>query len=352
MGTTLIDLGGTVLFKDQPPPLMGLGSGSLEVYTPQDYVRMRNVLYAGSLLSSFTEFSYSTLIQSRSDLKNAPFIVLQIDLDDDGDIDDNLVFEPQFQTEPIIENVWQTWNAMVGTWWLGSPPPDPAGGGPFYDIASYLKVKENKNTKIVNTGVLGGIRLTAYVTNFKVNVDNFRIGIYGVTTVFDFENSIAGADAGPDQSVFLGYSNCTQLTGTATGGVAPYSYSWSPGGSSPQSNTTQVCPEIATIYTLKVTDANGYCRTDNVIINVHDVRCGKGLEKVLLCHHGEEICINRIFVQEHLDHGDRLGSCRKFPYERKFPVKILEKPAKILENNTIKTNTKIKIKTNTKIIRE
>jgi hypothetical protein len=63
-------------------------------------------------------------------------------------------------------------------------------------------------------------------------LDNFRIGINGVTTIYDFE--FTTADAGADKAVTYGYgSNCITLNGAAVGGVGPYTYAWSPGGDSP-----------------------------------------------------------------------------------------------------------------------
>lgn len=139
-------------------------------------------------------------------------------------------------------------------------------------------------------------------------MDNFKIGVNGTTTAYDFEFTIA--DAGSDKNVVYGYgSNCTILTGAAAGGVAPYTYSWSPGGTTPNSANTEVCPTVTTTYTLTVTDSNGCSRTDDVTVFVNDVRCGNKMDKVKVCHKGEEICIASEAVDAHLKHGDTLGAC-------------------------------------------
>jgi hypothetical protein len=54
---------------------------------------------------------------------------------------------------------------------------------------------------------------------------------------------------------------------------------------------------------------NGCVGTDQVTVFVNDVRCGINMDKVRICHNGEEICIAAAAVQAHLDHGDILGAC-------------------------------------------
>lgn len=318
--------GATITFKNATPDPI-LGKGSLEFFTPQLFVRLRNTQYHHSLLSTFTVFSYSTYIYDISKVNDVPYIILQIDITGDDIAEDALAFNPQFQTghyakealapdQGMVQaNVWQTWDLLHGAWWLGPPPrPDPYQGGPVFSLATYIS--KNPTARIVNPGAMGtgGIRLTAggpsgvFTPITKANVDNFRIGINGVTTVYDFE--FTTADAGQDQQVIYGYgSNCVQLNGNPAGGVAPYSYSWSPGGSSPNSITTQVCPETTTKYSLTVTDANGCARADEVTVYVKDVRCGKELDKVTLCHKGRELCVATASVPSHLNHGDELGGC-------------------------------------------
>ncbi len=51
---------------------------------------------------------------------------------------------------------------------------------------------------------------------------------------------------------------CVNLTAVAGGGVAPYTFVWSPGGGTSQ--TLHACPTTNTTYTVTVTDANG-CST-------------------------------------------------------------------------------------------
>jgi hypothetical protein len=179
-------------------------------------------------------------------------------------------------------------------------------------MAEYLSLYPTATIR--NDPAKGGpaLRLTAggvvFKPNFYGSLDNFRIGINGVTTIYDFE--FTTADAGADKAVTYGYgSNCITLNGAAVGGVAPYTYAWSPGGDSPNQVFTTVCPAATTNFTLTVTDKNGCTRADDVTVFVNDVRCGKRKDKVKICHNDEEICVAPESVPAHLQHGDKLGSC-------------------------------------------
>lgn len=358
----VVQTNATVTFKNAPPSPL-IGKGSLEFSTPQGFVRLRNTQYQHQLLSSFTEFSYSSYIQTRSDDNDAPWIVLQIDLNGDNTSEDVIVFNPEFQTglfalaagvsdQGVTQTkVWQNWDALHGVWWLG-PTLDPYQGGAVFSIATYISQKPT--ARIINDGAggTGGIRLQAggpapvFSPNFKGYVDNFKVGTNGATTIYDFEYTTA--DAGADQNIIYGYgSNCTQLTGTVAGGVGPYSFVWSQGAATPNSITTGICLTTTSTYTLTVTDANGCTRTDDVTVYVTDVRCGTSLDKVKLCHNGTEICVAASAVSTHLsNHGDVLGTCNpetmtqktNFPVEKKksdpFFVSIYPNPFSFLTRIT------------------
>lgn len=114
-------------------------------------------------------------------------------------------------------------------------------------------------------------------------------------------------DAGPDQTIYLGYgAGCTSLSANASGGTPGYTFVWSNGETAP--NIT-VCPTLTTIYSVTVTDAHGCTGVDEVTVTVNDVRCGNNLDKVIVCHNGNEICISASAVATHLSHGDILGNC-------------------------------------------
>jgi len=313
------------------PATPPVGKGSLKFYVPAgginwpgDFVRFRNGQYTGTKLSDLTELSYDTYIEARDNNVDINFIVVLIDINGDGTADHNLVFDPRYQNTNFIRstmpnqgfsqvNEWQHWDALHGGWFFGGETTtDPEHEGPYFTMAEYLNLYPNATIR--NDAAKGGpaIRLTAggvvFDPNFYASMDNFKIGINGVTTTYDFEFSTA--NAGPDKYVNYGYgSNCVTLTGSAAGGVGPYTYSWSPGGTGATNQQTTVCPTTTTTYTLTVTDANGCSRSDEVTVFVNDVRCGAKDDKVKICHKGAEICVAPASVEAHLKHGDKLGGC-------------------------------------------
>ncbi len=124
-------------------------------------------------------------------------------------------------------------------------------------------------------------------------------------------NPLPTVDAGPDQSVILGFgganSNCTDLTATASGGTSPYIYAWNNGAGS--TATVNVCPEETTTYEVTVTDGNGCQATDKVTVEVQDVRCGPGNKYVTICYYGVTQCVREKIAKRYLKIGATLGSC-------------------------------------------
>jgi hypothetical protein len=76
------------------------------------------------------------------------------------------------------------------------------------------------------------------------------------------------AEAGPDKEIMVGES--AVLEGSASGGLAPYSYSWSPtvGLSNPNATQPTASPGSTTTYTLTVTDSLGQTDSDSVTVTV------------------------------------------------------------------------------------
>ncbi len=116
-------------------------------------------------------------------------------------------------------------------------------------------------------------------------------------------------------TVYIGYAPASSITLTAivSGGTPPYTYTWSTGS---HASSITVSPTVTTTYTVTVTDANGCTGTASKTIFVVDVRCGKKLDKVQVCHvppgnpsnaHG--ICISANAVPTHLANGSYLGEC-------------------------------------------
>lgn len=110
-------------------------------------------------------------------------------------------------------------------------------------------------------------------------------------------------------TVYIGYAPASSLTLTAnaSGGMPSYSYSWSSGANT---STAIVSPTTETTYTVTVTDANGCQASADKTIEVIDIRSGKKLDKVTICHNNQQsISISQADVVDHLAHGDMLGGC-------------------------------------------
>jgi hypothetical protein len=132
------------------------------------------------------------------------------------------------------------------------------------------------------------------------------------------------ANAGNDQTVYYGYTplSCADLSGSATGGCADYSYSWSANGNVlSTSEDINVCPQQSTTYEFEAIDNNGCTATSSVNICVIDVICyagNSGNQKVEICHvppgnsgNAHTICVDESAVADHLAHGCSLGSCEE-----------------------------------------
>jgi hypothetical protein len=106
-------------------------------------------------------------------------------------------------------------------------------------------------------------------------------------------------------TIYLGYGP-TSLTVTAsvTGGSAPYSYSWNTAATDPA-----IIVSAAGNYVVTATDAKGCAATASIAMRLLDVRCGNNNDKVKVCHNNNTICVASAAVQDHLNHGDKLGAC-------------------------------------------
>ncbi|RPI13856.1 MAG: T9SS C-terminal target domain-containing protein [Ignavibacteriae bacterium] len=111
-------------------------------------------------------------------------------------------------------------------------------------------------------------------------------------------------NAGSDTTIWNLSGDHATLTATAAGGTAPVHYSWSTGDTT---QTINVSPADTTKYIVNVTDGAGCSAYDTVQVNVFHIACDNN--KVLICHKGRTLCINLSQIQQHLNHGDKLGPC-------------------------------------------
>ncbi|MFO7670824.1 MAG: T9SS type A sorting domain-containing protein [Bacteroidales bacterium] len=144
------------------------------------------------------------------------------------------------------------------TWIPISPQPFTSSSGswsPFYipltsyadsvvQIAFYFHSRPRISSPDVSSGW--------YIDDIKIH-DNSDLNLY----------------AGPDLS--LNPCESAILNASLDGGTGPYIFTWIPekGLDDPKSLTPVSSPSDTTVYTLKVTDANGCFRTDRVVVNAH-----------------------------------------------------------------------------------
>lgn len=179
---------------------------------------------------------------------------------------------------------WAQWSA------LGRSYKDEANvAGTNYEDWYYYEMDATKSNTLTGVNDYAGdvLNLTHKPSNLKYG---FQIGLaanskdadYGMSGWFDYSGSWSGHG---DFNLDASCSSTTQCDGSATvtasGGVAPYTYSWSSGGSTV--NEEDLC---AGTYTVTVTDANGCATTEsvtisapspiNVSISKNDATCSSG----------------------------------------------------------------------------
>lgn len=180
-----------------------------------------------------------------------------------------------------------------------------AGGAPPYSY-QWDADADNQGTAVA-TGLSSG--------TYDVTVTDAN-GCIAVAQVTLDEPPPLTIEAGDNQTVYYGYppAECATLSySNAGGGVPPYSFMWSTAENSQDIN---VCPMVSTMYYITITDANGCTATDSVIVCAIDVRCGKNLDKVEICHippgnpsNSRTLCVAIEAVETHLAHGDMLAAC-------------------------------------------
>ena len=221
---------------DTPP--LGIGSVHLAVGSDGSAsAQARNTAYAGTLLTQLEALSYSTYVDVDGSGGQVPYMNLLIDQDLNGTVDDQLFFEPAYQTgtfsgDPVpnqgavTPHIWQTWNALAGGWWSLD---DATFGPPLKTLATYSTAFPN--ARIVNSSTaLGGIRIIAGIgagawDNFLGATDNVTIDTTTTSLVtYNFEpdagSTITVTETTPDgwllQTVDDGDS-----TNTATIDIVP-----------------------------------------------------------------------------------------------------------------------------------
>jgi hypothetical protein len=147
-----------------------------------------------------------------------------------------------------------------------------------------------------------------------------------------------GADA---NTIFLGYgAQQVILEARDNSTTSQSSFSWSPatGLSNASISKPVFTPTQEGFYTFVVTLRNEYgCEaTDSININVIDAQCGRGSDKVVICHNNKELCVPAYAVRYHLAHGDRIGKCDEVE-----PCSGETEPALAISPNPVNRNATI-----------
>jgi hypothetical protein len=187
------------------PPL-GTGSARLQVGSDGALGSFgRTNSFNGNLVSAITSLSFSTFVTTNNggspmDNQQAPYINILVDLDGDSGSEDQLFFEPAYQTgtyptvgDPVAAalvgdgaapklSLWETYDAMIGGFWTLT---SGTFGPPLTTLDDY--VTANPNAAINGIRILSGFGGPGDWGNFDGNFDNVTIGISGVDTTFNFE---------------------------------------------------------------------------------------------------------------------------------------------------------------------
>jgi uncharacterized repeat protein (TIGR01451 family) len=207
--------GSTSFVTGPATPPLGDGSFQVDIGANGDsFVGVRTPEFNGVLLSSLTSLSYSTFVQAFGSGGQAPYVLLNVDYDGDTVTDDQLFFEPVYQTAvffpsnpqgPVALATWQTWDALNGGWWSVS---GTAGATPGAGVKSLATIIAAQPTARLTPGATGSLRVMngcggAAWANFIGNIDNVTVGVSSVNETFDFE---------PTPSIII--DDVTQVEGT------------------------------------------------------------------------------------------------------------------------------------------
>jgi uncharacterized protein DUF4394/HYR domain-containing protein len=217
-------------FGPASPPF---GIGSLEFTVGSDGDSFETIRYPGLnniRIDQLTSLSYYTYVTNFND-SQAPYILLNIDFDGDTTLDDQLFFEPVYQSaaffppnpQPVVvEGQWQQWNALGGGWWSLNNICGASPGTNVKSLTEYLSCQPN--ARIINTATgQGGFRIAtgcggAAWTDFDGNIDSLTIGVDGTDTIFNFEPDAMSCDLSPaNDSNPVGTSHTVTVTVTSAG---------------------------------------------------------------------------------------------------------------------------------------
>ena len=119
-------------------------------------------------------------------------------------------------------------------------------------------------------GVTDGTAFTPSVGSIEYTVTGEKDGCSNTAKITVVVHKNPTAEAGNNQDI--NNNQTADLSGSATGGTSPYSYSWTPtgkiDGDAAQQNVTTIELTATTVFTLIVKDAHNCTANDDVTVNV------------------------------------------------------------------------------------
>lgn len=160
-------------FLDEPGVRLQVGTG------PTEGALLRTEQYRGAPLASLSALSFSTFVRTRPSSRATPVLIIAVDLNNDGYVDDRLMYRPS----PDLRQ-WETWDALHGAWLSRSSIGHPDAQG-MRTLAAYSAAAPSAR-------LIGDIKIGAWRVGgserLSANVDNVTIGVGEKTTVFHFKN--------------------------------------------------------------------------------------------------------------------------------------------------------------------
>ncbi|MBF9238082.1 T9SS type A sorting domain-containing protein [Hymenobacter sp. BT683] len=172
--------------------------------------------------------------------------------------------------------------------------------------AAFLHLSVSPSTFACATAGINQVTLT--VTDASGNEDTQTATVTVTGTVPQ-----PAINVSPSPTFYLGFGPQT-ATLTASGEPGA-TYRWSPATN--LRNANSAAPVFTALqagtfrYTVAVTNGSGCTGTASVTLTVVDARCssGKKLDKVLVCHNGNTLCVSPTEAAVHVQHGDKVGPC-------------------------------------------
>jgi hypothetical protein len=176
-------------------PPSGTGSHELAVGTNgNSFPTLRLNEFDGTPIEDIDTLTYATYVDSGSG-QQAPYFIIYVDKTGDGVQDEQLVFEPFYQSTtynnadqgPIVLDTWQVWDVANGGSYVnlgGSPTPN-------FTLAEYAAA--NPGATIATSVASGSIRIAAGCgagawDNFVGNIDEVIIDVADMPVQkYDFE---------------------------------------------------------------------------------------------------------------------------------------------------------------------